>query len=70
MPRASGTEGFKLNQTILCVCDPQTSAAFYLNFLSMTLLQRIDMPDMSEMLLDALAEAQPSDPIFVIAVGA
>ncbi len=35
-----------LNQTILCVCDPQASIAFYRDVLSMTLLQRIDIVDM------------------------
>lgn len=46
MTRASGTEGFTLNQTMLRVRDPQASVAFYRDVLGMTLLQRIDIADM------------------------
>lgn len=66
MTRASGTEGFTLNQTMLRVRDPQASIAFYRDVLGMTLLQRIDIADMRFSLYFMAylrdGEAIPEDP--------
>ncbi len=66
MPRTPGTEGFALNQTMLRIRDPQQSLAFYRDVLGMTLLQKLDFPDMrfSLYFLAYLAEGEavPADP--------
>lgn len=45
-PRDPATTGFTLNQTMLRVRDPQASVAFYRDVLGMTLLQKLDFPEM------------------------
>lgn len=42
----SGTEGFVLNQTMLRVRNPEASLAFYRDVLGMSLLQKLDFPEM------------------------
>ncbi len=67
MNRPDGTEGFVLNQTMLRVCDPSASLAFYQDVLGMTLLQKLDFGEM-QFSLYFLAylkegEATPADPV-------
>ncbi|PZQ63170.1 MAG: lactoylglutathione lyase [Sphingomonas taxi] len=66
MSRTPGTEGFVFNQTMLRVRDPDASLAFYRDVLGMTLLQKLDFPDMrfSLYFLAYLAEGEtvPEDP--------
>lgn len=45
-PRDPATSGFTLNQTMLRVRDPEASVAFYREVLGMTLLQKLDFPEM------------------------
>lgn len=46
MTRPAGTESFALNQTMLRIRDPEPSLAFYQDVLGMTLLQKLDFPEM------------------------
>lgn len=66
MTRPSDTHGFALNQTMLRVRDPEESVAFYRDVLGMTLLQKLDFPEMAFSLyfLAYLAEGEaiPEDP--------
>jgi len=61
----SPTEGYVLNQTMLRVKDPTVSVRFYIDVLGMTLLHRLDFPEMrfSLYFLAYLAkgEAAPAD---------
>ena len=45
-PKAEGTEEFIMNQTMMRIKDPDISLDFYVNVLGMTLLKRLDFPDM------------------------
>ncbi len=45
-PRDPATAGFSFNQTMLRVRDPDVSVAFYREVLGMTLLSRLDFPEM------------------------
>jgi len=64
--RPDGTQDFVLNQTMMRVRDPDASLAFYRDVLGMTLLQKLDFPDMAFSLyfLAYLAEGEviPDDP--------
>ncbi|MEG8040842.1 lactoylglutathione lyase [Sphingomonas sp. LR60] len=66
MFRTPGTEGFALNQTMLRIRDPEPSLAFYRDVLGMTLLEKLDFPDMrfSLYFLAYLGEGEtvPGDP--------
>lgn len=42
----SATQGFALNQTMLRVRDPDVSLRFYQDVMGMSLLQRLDFPEM------------------------
>lgn len=62
----SGTQGFALNQTMLRIRDPEPSLLFYTEVLGLTLLQRLDFPEMSFSLYFLAylreGEAIPEDP--------
>ena len=45
-PNAEGTEEFIMNQTMMRIKDPEISLNFYVNVLGMTLLKRLDFPEM------------------------
>ena len=45
-PKAEGTEEFIMNQTMMRIKNPDISLDFYVNVLGMTLLKRLDFPDM------------------------
>ena len=65
-PRDPATTGFSLNQTMLRVRDPESSVAFYRDVLGMTLLQKLDFPEMKFSLYFmaylANGETIPDDP--------
>ena len=42
----AGTEEFVFNQTMVRIKDPQKSVAFYREVLGMTLIKRLDFPEM------------------------
>lgn len=67
MTRLTGTESFTLNQTMLRIRDPKPSLAFYQDVLGMTLLQKLDFPEMQFSLyfLAYLANGEeiPDDPV-------
>ena len=44
--KAEGTEDFVMNQTMLRIKDPNISLEFYVNVLGMTLIKKLDFPDM------------------------
>jgi lactoylglutathione lyase len=46
MERDNETRGYALNQTMLRVRDPKASVAFYTEVLGMTLLHKLDFPEM------------------------
>ena len=64
--RDPATAGFTLNQTMLRVRDPEASVAFYRDVLGMTLLQKLDFPEMQFSLyfMAYLADGEtvPQDP--------
>ena len=45
-PNAPGTEEFIFNQTMLRIKDPEISLDFYVNKLGMTLIKKLDFPEM------------------------
>ena len=45
-PNAEGTEEFIMNQTMMRIKEPEISLNFYVNVLGMTLLKRLDFPEM------------------------
>lgn len=45
-PKAVGTEGFIFNQTMMRIKDPEISLNFYVHILGMTLLKKLDFPEM------------------------
>jgi lactoylglutathione lyase len=45
-PDAPGTEEFIFNQTMLRIKDPEVSLDFYVNKLGMTLVKKLDFPEM------------------------
>ena len=45
-PKAEGTEEFIMNQTMMRIKNPEISLDFYVNVLGMTLLKRLDFPEM------------------------
>ena len=45
-PKAEGTEEFIMNQTMMRIKEPEISLNFYVNVLGMTLLKRLDFPEM------------------------
>lgn len=65
-PRDPATAGFTLNQTMLRVRDPEASIAFYRDVLGMTLLQKLNFPEMQFSLyfMAYLADGEtiPDDP--------
>ena len=67
-PKAEGTEEFIMNQTMMRIKNPDISLDFYVNVLGMTLLKRLDFPDMEFTLfflgyLRKSDEPVPEDPI-------
>ena len=67
-PKAEGTEEFIMNQTMMRIKNPEISLDFYVNVLGMTLLKRLDFPDMEFTLfflgyLRKSDEPVPEDPI-------
>ncbi|MEQ8858001.1 MAG: lactoylglutathione lyase [Pseudomonadales bacterium] len=46
-PNVPETGGFVMNQTMLRIRDPERSLAFYREVLGMTLLKRLDFPEMT-----------------------
>ena len=54
------TDGFVFNQTMLRIKDPKRSINFYQNVLGMTLVKRLDFPDM-EFTLFFMGYVRPED---------
>ena len=67
-PLSKGTEEFVFNQTMMRIKDPKDSLEFYVNVLGMTLIKKLDFPEMEFTLyfLGYLRDADepvPSDPV-------
>ena len=45
-PLSKGTEEFVFNQTMLRIKDPKQSLEFYVNVLGLTLIKKLDFPEM------------------------
>lgn len=60
---ADATRDFVFNQTMLRVKDPQKSVAFYTDVLGMTLLKRLDFPNMTFSLYFMAYHRPEDDPI-------
>ena len=45
-PLSKGTEEFVFNQTMMRIKDPKDSLEFYVNVLGMTLINKLDFPEM------------------------
>ena len=58
--RSPGTEGFVFNQTMVRIKEPERSLKFYRDVMGMTLLKKLDFPDM-EFSLYFMGYVRPED---------